>query len=305
MSFPSTITAFPIPNPTSRLNNPSHSALENLQSSTIGQIETVIGLSGDSSTLGTLIGDVRSPGSNGGGHVQTANKGGTGQTSYNKGDLLFGQSQSVLTKFAIGQDNTYLVADSTQPVGVKWTPITIPKVAVSGSVVAYTGSTLASGETSIMSITIPASTLGTNGVIRARIFLKGIHPPGSGASDAIRFRTNFGSASIAVIGVGSIFNNVSGLGSISGVIETTIIASNTLLSQVGETNTNLVQYFVGSERFPSSVAGAQAFLFSNLSQDAGAAQIIGLTAQNIGANPNNITSDQAFTVQGFIIEKLI
>lgn len=119
--FPSVITSFPKVNPTDRLNNPSHSALENLQSSTIGQIEALIGLEGNSSTLGTLIYDVRSPNSNGGGHVQTANKGGTGQVTYNKGDLLVAQSSSVLTKVASnGVNGNALIQDDTQATGVRW-----------------------------------------------------------------------------------------------------------------------------------------------------------------------------------------
>lgn len=120
MAYPSTITAFSYPTPTSRLNNPSHSGVENAQSSAIGQLQTFIGLDGSSSTLGTLLYDIRSPGSNGGGHVQSANKGGTGQTSYSKGDILVASSSSVLSKVAVGSDGTALVADSSQSSGVNW-----------------------------------------------------------------------------------------------------------------------------------------------------------------------------------------
>lgn len=119
MAFPSTITTFSYPSPTDRLNNPSHSGLENTQSSAIGQIQAFIGT--DSSAIGTLTYDIRSPLSNGGGHVQTANKGGTGQTTYTKGDILVAQSSSVLTKLAVGADGSNLTADSTQLTGVAWT----------------------------------------------------------------------------------------------------------------------------------------------------------------------------------------
>lgn len=118
MPFPSTLSSFSYPNPNDRLNNPSHSGIERTQSSAIGQIETVIGT--DASIIGTIIGDLRNASSSGGGHVQTANKGGTGQTSFNKGDLLVGQSSSVLSKLAIGSDTQTLVADSGSASGVKW-----------------------------------------------------------------------------------------------------------------------------------------------------------------------------------------
>lgn len=120
MSFPSTFSSFNKPTPSDRLNSPSHSALHNTVSSALGQVETVIGLDGDSSTLGTIIGDLRSPDSTGGGHIQSANKGGTGQTSYTKGDLLVATSTSVLTKFAVGSNDQVLVADSAQSAGIKW-----------------------------------------------------------------------------------------------------------------------------------------------------------------------------------------
>lgn len=130
MAFPSTISGFNYPATTDKLNLPSHSALHNAVSSVLGQVQTVIGLDGSSSVLGTIIGDLRSPGSNGGGHVQTANKGGTGQTSYTKGDLLAASSSSVLSKVAIGADNTVLTADGTQTSGVRWATQTTPTNAI-------------------------------------------------------------------------------------------------------------------------------------------------------------------------------
>lgn len=120
MTYPSTFSSFARPQATDRLNSPSHSALHNAVSSSLGQVEAVIGLEGNSSMVGTLMYDVRSAASNGGGHVQTADKGGTGQTMYSKGDLLAGQSSSVLTKLAAGSDGNVLTADSTTPLGIKW-----------------------------------------------------------------------------------------------------------------------------------------------------------------------------------------
>jgi len=117
--YPSIISTFNIVSPTDRLNSPSHSALHNTVSSALGQVQAVIGLS-TSSAIGTLMYDVRSPDSGGGGHVQTANKGGTGQTTYTKGDLLVANSNSVLTKLAIGIDGQTLFANSSTASGVQW-----------------------------------------------------------------------------------------------------------------------------------------------------------------------------------------
>lgn len=118
--WPSVISNIPDPQASDRLNSPSHSGIERSQNANIEAIQNFVGIDGASSVVGTLIYDVRSPASNGGGHVQTANKGGTGQTSYTKGDMLVGQSTSVLTKLAIGTDGAILTADSSQAVGMKW-----------------------------------------------------------------------------------------------------------------------------------------------------------------------------------------
>lgn len=118
MAWPSTVGSFSNPSPTDRLNSPSHSSVETAQNTAISEIETFVGTL--SSVQGTLIYDVRATASDGGGHVQGVNKGGTGLTSYAKGDLLVASSSSVLSKLTVGTDGFALVADSSQSAGVKW-----------------------------------------------------------------------------------------------------------------------------------------------------------------------------------------
>lgn len=118
MAYPSTIATFGTVTPTDRLNDPSHSALHNYTGTAVNETQTFIG--NLASAAGTLVYDIRSPLSNGGGHVQTANKGGTSQTTYNKGDILVGQSSSVLTKLAVGVDGFILKANSSTATGIEW-----------------------------------------------------------------------------------------------------------------------------------------------------------------------------------------
>lgn len=120
MAFPSTLSTFNRPNPTDRLNSPSHSALHNTVSSAVGQIEAVIGVEGNNSVVGSLEYLIKSPASNGGGHVQTAVVGGTGQITFAKGDLLVATNPSTLAKLAVGLDTQVLQADSSAQAGVKW-----------------------------------------------------------------------------------------------------------------------------------------------------------------------------------------
>ena len=118
MPFPSTLSTFTDPVPTDRLSTTPHSSIETAQNTGLRQIQAFIGA--DSSAVGTLHYDIRAAASNGGGHVQTANKGGTGQTSFSKGDILVASSSSVLSKLAVGNDTLALLADSTQTAGVAW-----------------------------------------------------------------------------------------------------------------------------------------------------------------------------------------
>src|SRR3990167_5097191 len=120
MPFPSVLNTFNRPTTTDRLNSPSHSALHNTVSSALGQVEATIGVEGANSVVGTMMYDIRSPASDGGGHVQTANKGGTGQTTYIKGNLLVASSSSVLTKVAIGGAGQALIVNDTTATGVGW-----------------------------------------------------------------------------------------------------------------------------------------------------------------------------------------
>lgn len=144
MAFPSTLSTFPITNPTDRLNSPSHSGLHNTTSSALGQVEAVIGVDGVSSVVGTMMYDLRSPASKGGGHVQGAAFGGTGQTNFNKGDMLAAQSASVLSKIAIGSNGYLLAANSSQAAGVQWVPPTASALGVSSPIPRlYTASSIA------------------------------------------------------------------------------------------------------------------------------------------------------------------
>lgn len=117
-TFPSILTTYVDPQATDKLNSPSHSGIEQNQNSGLEQVEAVIGTL--SSVAGTLMYDIRAAASNGGGHIQTATTGGTGQTSFSKGDMLAASSSSVLGKIMVGSDTQVLTADSTQTSGVKW-----------------------------------------------------------------------------------------------------------------------------------------------------------------------------------------
>lgn len=151
MAYPSVVTTYTNPLPTDRLNSPSHSSIETAQNTGLTELMTFVGTL--ASTAGTIIYDVRAAASGGGGHVQAANKGGTGQTSFNKGDTLVATSSSVIAKLAVGNNDDVLTADSTQNGGIKWAPIspliglvtTQSSLIGSATEVAVYSSTLATG----------------------------------------------------------------------------------------------------------------------------------------------------------------
>lgn len=221
--YPSTFSAFNRPTSTDRLNNPSHSALHNTQSSAIGQLEAVIGLA-TSSTLGSLMYDIRSPDSNGGGHIQTANKGGTGQVTYTKGDLLVASSPSVLTKLAVGgTTGDSLRVDPTSPVGVSWGNPTGNKLVVSpvsSSVVSTTD------ETVLFAASIIGSVLGVSNAIKFSGYLSKL----TISNDTLTIRTKYGPNTISSMTTGAngpiIFDS-------QGLITGTIVANASSVLQKG------------------------------------------------------------------------
>ena len=140
-TFPSIIATLADPNATDRLNSPSHSGLHVSENDEIEQTQRFLGTT--SSAVGTIMYDVRAAASNGGGHVQTAIKGGTGQTTFTKGDLLVASSSSVLTKLAVGSNNAVLQANSAAATGVQWSTPSPSTLGFSApSVLTYTASSV-------------------------------------------------------------------------------------------------------------------------------------------------------------------
>jgi hypothetical protein len=124
MAYPSVVTTYTNPNPTDKLNSPSHSAIETAQNIGLTELQTFVGTL--SSVAGTLMYDIRAAASDGGGHVQSAAKGGTGQTVYSQGDILAANQFGTLSKLSIGSDTQALTVDTTQPTKLKWSGVALP-----------------------------------------------------------------------------------------------------------------------------------------------------------------------------------
>lgn len=224
MPFPSVIDSFSYPQATDRLNNPSHSAQHQTINSVVGQIETVIGIAGDNSVLGTIITDLRSPGSDGGGHIQSANKGGTGQTTFTKGDILVATSSSVLAKLAVSSTaGEVLMAQPNDAAGIRWSPVVANKVAVNSNPTSIVSST---GAAVLYSASIAGSTLGTNNALKYTGIVRWFS---SNGGDTFTLTTTLGNNTINSM---TIPTTGSTLG-IVGKVEGTIIANNSSVAQQG------------------------------------------------------------------------
>lgn len=288
MTYPSTISTFTNPLSSDRLNNPAHSAIETAQNTGLKQVQTFLGVEGPSSTLGTLIYDVRSPGSDGGGHVQTAVKGGTGQTTFTKGDILIAQSASVLAKLAVGLDTQILAANSSVGAGVNWVNPTNNRVISSASVIGVT----AGVETSVANGTVVGSTLGTANALRATVM---VNRWNTRNGSSVLVRGVYGGGTVASV----MFNSPADMSAalpISGNIVFTLIANNNVALQRGVLQVNLAQ----TKQVPDTIPSVMINLYN-----ANTSSINSSANQPFGITVNMSNGNDAFTTDGSIIEKII
>lgn len=290
MPWPSTISSFSNPIPSDRLNSPSHSSVETAQNTGLTELQTYIGVTTgvNASAVGTLLYNIMAPGSNGGGHVQTANKGGTGQTTFTKGDILVAQSSSVLTKLAVGQDTYILKANSVAATGIEWSQDSRPKVFASGSILQLADNVT---ETSIFSTTIPGSTIGTSNAVRSTFFISNAVFEGP---DNITLRAKYGSTSVLTIVLSGNDANASNL---SGTVEYRLIGRNHPSSQLAIMSATISQQ--RPQITTPSLFGTVTMVNPNVNVDSGAAQTLGVTAQ---WSDNELTGASFL---GVIVEKVI
>lgn len=288
MAYPSTLSSITNPNAGDKLNSPSHSSIHSQENTAISEIQTFVGTL--ASTAGTLMYDIRSSSSDGGGHVQGVNKGGTGFTTYTKGDVLVAQSQSVLSKLGVGTDGQVLTADSSVAAGVKWgtNPATYSNnIAQSTSIQAF-GSSIVT-EVSILSVNIPGSTLGTSNAIRSNLYINRFITDSLATS--VLLRANYGGTihgSVMLIGTGGAPNR--------GKIEY-FLQANTVSSQVGTLFVNLSRNKPDATN--PSITGIIDFERGTSTVDSAANQILGMTIRYSSNNTANI-----FELGGYSIEKI-
>jgi hypothetical protein len=225
--------------------------------------------------------------------VQTAVKGGTGQTTFTKGDLLVATSASVLSKLAVGtQDGQTLIVDSSVASGVKWANNQTNKVAVSPGT-SVVGGAVAT-ESSVMAVTIPGSTLGTNNVVRATLYVDNLM---FGTAGSVLLQANFGGTvtGSVMIAAGAA---ISAANALKGKIEYVVFANSSINAQLSNFVVNLSKdkTEIGS-LFPSVVA---AFSTGVSSVNSDANRTLGITARF-----SNTDADNRVGYRGYIVEKIV
>ena len=295
MTYPSVISTFSNPLPTNRLNSPSHSSVETAQNTGLTEIQTFVGVEGPNSVAGTLVYDIRSGGSNGGGHVQTAVLGGTGQTTFTKGNILVAQSASVLSKLAVGNDGYFLSADSTKATGITWVASPSPKISTNASTI----SSQIALETSIMTgVTIPGSTLGTNNAIRTTVFIENWIPNSNNPVSVVA-RAIYGNNRVASV----LFNtdiSTYPVGNLAGTFQFTLLANNSSVLQKGMFEVQLMNKPNIVNVMTGSVVGIYQFATGSSSVNSSADQILGITVHGDGGSTFPI-----MRTAGNIVEKII
>lgn len=285
MPWPSTLGTFTDPLAGDNLNSPSHSSIETAQNTALEELQVFLGT--QSSAVGTIFYDVRATASGGGGHIQTAILGGTGQTTFAKGDVLAAANSSTLSKLVVGSDNQYLIADATQATGVKWgTPVRVGSSASVQSVVVTTT------ETSIVSVTIPASVLSSTNVIRGTAFVSAYT---AGQGDNLLIKANYGANQVASI---LLVPSSTVTASVGGKIEYTLLANAASDTQRGEL---FIDWKANRLNFlANSVLGVDGYNRGTSSINSNLNQTFGLTAQWTAS----ITGSR-LDVDGYIVEKIL
>lgn len=279
MTYPSIISALATPQASDRLNSPSHSQLHQNENAGITEVQTFVGTL--ASAAGTLIYDVRSPDSNGGGHIQTANKGGTGQTGYTKGDILVAQSSSVLSKLAVGADGTVLQANSGQAAGLQWSAVIANKISITTTSTSVSGS---NSPVTLFSSSILGSTLGTNNAVR---FTMPISSYAQFTNRGVQFDIIYGNNTLFSVPV----VNAAAVNGQGGRLEGMIVANGATNSQkgygtavVGTTSTSV---FSGASFGTSSV-------------ESSANQLLKIQATMLGVNTFGSVTGEAL-----VLEKIV
>lgn len=290
--FPSILNTFPRPSTTSRLDNPSHSNLHNTVSSALGQVEAFIGQAGDNSVAGTLLYDVRSPDSNGGGHVQTAAKGGTGQTTFTKGDFFVAINSSTISKLTVSSTvGEVMTSDPTTATGVKWSNVVANKVAITtGTASIYN----TNAEQVLFATSVLGSTLGTNNGIK----FKGIMYPLWWAGDFFTITARYGNNSIVTARMTAPQNAVA---SVTSYVEGMIVGNSSVALQKGYMNV-----YASTNK---AVSAGDTNVLNNIILGIG----FGTSSVNSSANQNLVitgkfdTASNANSVlsQFFVVEKIV
>ena len=245
--------------------------------------------------VGTLQYDIRNPASNGGGHVQTANKGGTGQTTFTKGDMFVATSSSVVAKLAVGTDGQLLSANSSTASGVQWGGAGVNKISTSASVITI----ITVGETSVSSATIPGSILGTSGAIRSRTYISNMNFTDGAANASVLVKATYGGGVVSSIIIRS--STTLPNTSFFGTIDYTLIANNSASLQRG-----ILQIDMASRADPANVvifavtSVLVGYNTNTSSVESSANQTFGVTIRkSAGAGVGDVTVD------GNIIEKIV
>lgn len=289
MAYPSVIATLTNPAATNRLNAPSHSSIHGAVNDEVTQVETFVGTL--SSAVGTLVYDIRAAASNGGGHVQTANKGGTGQTAFTKGDLLVAQSSSVLTKLAVsGNTGDILSVDSNQAVGIKW-------IAAGSANNIYTGSsvvTIAGGQGSVETVLFAASIVGsTLGTVKAIHYTGFIDTFNTLANKTFTIKVKYGNNTVNSFAISAGVTNTQ---SLSGYFDGFVV-NKSVSSQVGNLKGSL-----GLINSSANTASSIISLYSGLSTasiESSQNQDLIITGQfNDGTQSNSVLTGI------FVVEKI-
>ena len=211
-----------------------------------------------------------------------------------KGSIYGASAASTPAELAVGTNGQVLVAASGEATGLNWKNATKLVTTVLTPVTVSNTTT----ETDLVSVSIPANTLGTTGAINAYVYISAAAwTTGDGATLTLRLKYGATTIASAVITKNTSGRALSGLG---GAIQLNLIANASTSAQIGSIDCRLIQ----TRAFDTDPSPARYAIMGGHDQGTAAEDSTGALTMALSAQWSAADAGYTITMNNAIIEAL-